>query len=60
MPPSDEPAEEAHRHAWTVDDFLIVDDRPMMRQQCRCGTTRTIPAWDRTWTPPSAGDDKGT
>jgi hypothetical protein len=41
-----------HRHAWSVVDFLVIGDRPMMRQRCSCGTERDIPAWDRHWEPP--------
>jgi hypothetical protein len=60
MRPPAEPAHEPHRHAWTVVDFLVVADRPMMTQRCGCEATRTIPAWDRTWTPPTGrGDDEG-
>ena len=40
-----------HAHRWSVVDFGLVDDRPMMRQHCDCGAERTIPAWDRTWQP---------
>jgi len=43
----------AHRHRWSVVDFLVQDNRPMMRQACACGAERAIPAWDRTWEPPS-------
>ena len=57
MPRPAEPTDEAHRHAWTVVDFLVLDDRPMMTQRCGCGMARTIPAWDRTWTPPGRPDD---
>ena len=42
----------AHRHAWSVVDFGLTDGRPIMRQACACGATRTVPAWDRSWTPP--------
>lgn len=41
----------SHRHAWSVVDFGIADGRPIMRQACSCGATRTVPAWDRAWTP---------
>jgi hypothetical protein len=60
MPPPAEPVSEPHRHAWTVVDFLVVDDRPMMTQRCGCGVLRTIPAWDRTWTPPAGAADEGS
>lgn len=43
----------AHRHGWSVVDFGVVDDRPIMRQQCACGAERVVPAWDRSWTPPA-------
>jgi hypothetical protein len=48
-----------HRHQWSVVDFYVEDDRPMMRQSCACGATRSIRAWDRTWdptTPRAAGE----
>ena len=51
MPPTADPDAVPQRHAWTVVDFLVIDGRPMMEQRCECGTARTIPAWDRTWTP---------
>lgn len=41
----------SHRHAWSVVDFGIADGRPIMHQACACGATRTVPAWDRAWTP---------
>lgn len=28
----------------------------MMRQRCRCGTERDVPAWDRSWEPDAAAD----
>ena len=40
-----------HRHRWSVVDFFVEHDRPMMRQQCDCGARRAIRAWDRTWDP---------
>ena len=52
MTPAPDPDEAPHRHAWTVVDFGVIDARPIMKQRCQCGTARTIPAWDRTWTPP--------
>ncbi len=42
---------QAHKHHWSMVDFGVVDDRPMMRQRCDCGAERTIRAWDRTWQP---------
>jgi hypothetical protein len=44
---------DTHRHAWSVVDFFVEDDRPMMRQRCPCGAERAVPAWDRSWTPPA-------
>ena len=46
-----------HNHRWSVVDFHIEHDRPMMRQACACGAGRVIPAWDRTWVPPSTDVD---
>ena len=43
----------AHRHAWSIVDFGVADGRPIVRQACACGATRTVPAWDRSWTPPA-------
>jgi hypothetical protein len=43
---------DAHRHRWSVIDFVVADDRPMLRQACDCGSRRSIPAWDRIWQPP--------
>jgi hypothetical protein len=60
MRPPAKAADEAHRHAWTVVDFFVVDDRPMVSQRCGCGTTRAIPAWDRSWTPPVGRGDKAS
>jgi hypothetical protein len=40
-------------------DFFVHDDRPMMRQRCACGAERDIPAWDRHWEPPDAGQASG-
>jgi predicted DsbA family dithiol-disulfide isomerase len=41
-----------HTHHWSVVDFGLIDERPIMRQRCDdCGAARTIPAWDRTWQP---------
>lgn len=40
-----------HRHRWSVVDFYVEDDRPMMRQTCSCGAERAIRAWDRSWEP---------
>jgi hypothetical protein len=51
MAPTADPDVAPHRHAWTVLDFLAIHGRPMMKQRCGCGTSRTTPAWDRTWTP---------
>jgi len=45
-------ADATHRHTWSVVDFGVADDRPFMRQRCACGVERTVPAWDRAWTPP--------
>jgi hypothetical protein len=45
--------EAAHRHQWSAIDFLVADDRPMMRQRCPCGAGHDIPAWDRLWQPPN-------
>jgi hypothetical protein len=45
---------EAHRHRWSVIDFFVERDRPMLRQSCACGATRAIPAWDRSWSPDPA------
>jgi hypothetical protein len=42
---------DAHRHRWSVVDFFVDKDRPMVRQTCACGATRAIRAFDRTWTP---------
>jgi hypothetical protein len=44
-----------HRHRWSVIDFLVEADRPMMRQTCGCGAVRVIPAWDRAWAPEDPG-----
>lgn len=45
---------DAHRHRWSVAGFALEAGRPVMHQSCAvCGLERTIPAWDRTWTPPS-------
>ena len=41
-----------HRHRWSVEDFVFDDGRPLMRQRCGCGARRSVPAWDRSWTPP--------
>ena len=43
----------AHRHAWSIVDFGVADGRPLVRQACACGATRTVSAWDRSWTPPA-------
>lgn len=40
-----------HRHQWSVVDFYVDDDTPMMRQACACGAERAIRAWDRSWEP---------
>jgi len=40
-----------HRHQWSVVDFYVEHDRPMMRQACACGATREIRALDRSWDP---------
>ena len=40
-----------HRHQWSVVDFYVEEDRPMMRQACACGAARAIRAWDRFWDP---------
>jgi len=40
-----------HRHQWSVVDFYVAQDRPMMRQACACGAEREIRAWDRVWDP---------
>jgi hypothetical protein len=40
-----------HRHQWSVVDFYVERDRPMMRQACACGVERSIHAWDRFWDP---------
>lgn len=45
---------DAHRHQWSVVAFRFVDGRPVMLQRCECGEERTVPAWDRAWTPPAA------
>lgn len=48
-----------HRHQWSVVDFYVERDRPMMRQACACGATRAIRAWDRFWDPAAqAAKDK--
>jgi len=44
---------DAHRHGWSVIDFFVEADRPMMRQRCACGAVRAIGAWDRSWQPPN-------
>jgi hypothetical protein len=50
-------------HRWSVVGFELVDERPMVRRRCLdCGNERTIPAWNRTWTPPDrtrTGPDDG-
>jgi hypothetical protein len=46
-----------HRHRWSVVDFYVEQDRPMMRQACACGAMRAIRAWDRSWQPPNTGDE---
>jgi len=48
---------DAHRHAWSVVGFFVHDDRPKMRQRCACGQERSVPAWDRSWTPPEPPRD---
>ena len=40
-----------HRHQWSVVDFYVEEDSPMMRQACACGAERAIRAWDRFWDP---------
>jgi hypothetical protein len=49
-----------HRHQWSVVDFYVDDDTPMMRQACTCGAERAIRAWDRSWEPsvPSSQADQ--
>jgi hypothetical protein len=46
-----------HRHRWSVVDFFLRDDRPMMRQRCTCGAERSIAAFDRSWEPPVDAED---
>ena len=43
-----------HRHQWSVVDFYLDADRPMMQQACACGAERAIRAWDRFWEPQAA------
>ena len=43
-----------HRHQWSVAAFRLDDGRPLMVQRCDCGAERSVPAWDRSWTPPAA------
>lgn len=43
-----------HHHRWSVEGFAFDAGRPIMRQRCECGAARTVPAWDRSWTPPPA------
>jgi hypothetical protein len=40
-----------HRHRWSVVDFYVDQDRPMMHQACSCGAVRGIRAWDHFWDP---------
>ena len=42
----------AHEHVWGLMRFELVDDRPLVRQQCQtCGFVRGYRAWERYWTP---------
>jgi len=49
---------EPHRHRWTGADFVVLDDRPMMRQSCECGASRDVRAFDVTWTPSAGSADR--
>ena len=56
--PSVEPADvpdgpaPVHEHTWGPMRFELVDDRPLVRQQCQtCGFVRGYRAWERFWTP---------
>jgi hypothetical protein len=49
---------EEHRHQWSVVDFYVERDRPMIRQACACGAIRAIRAWDRPWSPTVTTDPK--
>ena len=41
-----------HEHVWGLMRFELVDDRPLVRQQCQtCGFVRGYRAWERYWTP---------
>ena len=41
-----------HEHTWGLMRFELVDDRPLVRQQCQtCGFVRGYRAWERYWTP---------
>ena len=41
-----------HEHVWGLMRFELVDDRPLVRQECQaCGFVRGYRAWERYWTP---------
>ncbi len=41
-----------HVHVWGLMRFELVDDRPLVRQECQtCGFVRGYRAWERYWTP---------
>ena len=41
-----------HEHGWGLMRFELVDDRPLVRQECQtCGFVRGYRAWERYWTP---------
>ena len=42
----------AHEHDWALMQFALVDDRPVVRQQCgACRLVRSYRAWERYWVP---------
>ena len=41
-----------HAHAWALMQFELVDEHPVVRQQCvTCGFVRRYRAWERYWDP---------
>jgi len=42
---------DAHRHQWSVVNFFVERDTPMVGQGCACGAERATRAWDRFWEP---------
>jgi hypothetical protein len=41
-----------HAHAWGAMTFELVDDHPVVREQCEtCGIVRRYRAFERSWIP---------